>query len=389
MSDRRLEIQLQPAVLRWARERIGLSQEALAHKIGVKPDRVRAWETTGSITIAQVDKLASHTHTPLGYLYLPAPVEEALPIPDFRTVGDRPPDRPSPELLDTVRTMQLRQAWLRNELIESGEEPLAFVGSARDRPPIEEIGEAIRGSLGLDADWAGAHRSWTDALRNLRFRIEAAGVVVAINGVVGNNTHRKLNVSEFRGFALVDDHAPLIFVNGADFTSAQMFTLVHELVHIWIGEGGISNFYAMQPLPHDTERYCNAVAAEVLVPGGELARYWRVIQGGPDPFAAVARRFKVSRIVAARRALDLDLITREQFSQFYRTWEQDERRHHQRQGGGGDFWNTQTVRIGHRLGVAVVRAVMEDRLLYRDAYALTGLRGRTFDKFVKQMEAEL
>lgn len=124
-------------------------------------------------------------------------------------------------------------------------------------------------------------------------------------------------MSEFRGFALVDEYAPLIFINGADFTSAQMFTLIHELVHIWIGEGGVSNFEAMQPLPIEIERYCNAVAAEVLVPRAELTKYWPLVRGVANPFAAIARRFKVSTIVAARRALDLDLITRDRFFEFY------------------------------------------------------------------------
>lgn len=389
MSDRRLEIQLQPEVLRWARERVGLTHEGLAKKLSVKPERVREWEASGRISVAQVDKLANHTRTPLGFLYLRAPVEDRLPIPDLRTVGDRAPSRPSPELLDTIRSMQLRQAWLRDELIERGGEPLPFVGSVQPHSPIAEVAESIRGYLGLGESWADSHGSWADALRELRARIEAAGVIVVINGVVGNNTHRKLDVAEFRGVALTDEYAPLIFVNGADFTSAQMFTLIHELVHIWIGAGGVSNFDALQPLPHEIERYCNAVAAEVLVPRTELVAFWTAVQRGTDPFAAVARRFKVSTIVAARRALDLDLITREAFFQFYQAWEQDERRQKQRQGDGGNFWNTQNVRIGQRFGVAVVRAVKEDRLLYRDAYALTGLRGKTFDKFVQQVEAEL
>lgn len=92
-------------------------------------------------------------------------------------------------------------------------------------------------------------------------------------------------MSEFRGFALVDEYAPLIFINGADFTSAQMFTLIHELVHIWIGEGGVSNFEVMQPLPIEIERYCNAVAAEVLVPRAELTKYWPLVRGVANPFA--------------------------------------------------------------------------------------------------------
>lgn len=387
MSGRRLEIRLEPEVLRWARERAGLAHESLAKKLGTKPERVREWETSGQITVSQADKLARHTRTPVGFLYLSDPVTDRLPVPDFRTAKDHPRPRPSPELLDTIHTMQRRQAWFRDELIESGHEPLAFLTRARVGTPVHEIAESIRGTLGLGQQWADAHRTWTDALRDLRERIEVAGIVTVLNGVVGNNTHRKLDPTEFRGFALVDEYAPLIFVNAADFKSAQMFTLVHELVHAWIGADGVSNFDAMGPLPHEVERFCNAVAAEVLVPEADLRAFWKTAASGPDIFAALARRFKVSTIVAARRALDLDLITRKSFLQFYGAWQQGER--HKEQREGGSFWNNQNVRIGHRFGAAVVRAVREERLLYRDAYALTGLRGKTFDAFMQRLGADL
>lgn len=389
MSGRGLEIRLRPEVLRWARERAGLGVEGLAKKLGTDPERVRGWETSGRITVAQADKLARHTHTPLGYLYLPEPVADRLPIADFRTGKERPSSRPSLELLDTIRTMQRRQAWLRDELIENGHEPLPFVGSARLDTPVRRVAASIREALGLDRGWASASGTWREALRGLRDRIEAAGVTVVINGIVGNNAHRPLDPAEFRGFALVDAYAPLIFINGADFTSAQMFTLVHELVHVWIGAGGVSNFDAMEPRPHRVETFCNAVAAEVLVPEEEIRAMWSSIPGRTDAYSAVARAFKVSTIVAARRALDLQLISRDAFLQFYEAWERDERRKKESAGDGGSFWNTQNVRIGRRFGLAVVRAVKEDRLLYRDAYSLTGLRGKTFDTFVRQMEAEL
>jgi Zn-dependent peptidase ImmA (M78 family) len=106
-----------------------------------------------------------------------------------------------------------------------------------------------------------------------------------------------------------------------------------------------------------------------------------------QPYRAIARRFKVSALVAARRLLDLDLINREAFFAFYRAYQDDEGRHKQRDKSGGSFWNNQSVRIGRRFGGAVVRAVSEGRLLYREAYALTGLKGKTFDRFVTQVSA--
>jgi Zn-dependent peptidase ImmA (M78 family) len=277
---------------------------------------------------------------------------------------------------------------MRDWLIEEGQEPLAFIGSIGVNTHPVEAADSLRGVLRLVNGWAGEVPSWTDAMRRLRIEIEGAGIIVVVNGVVGNNTHRKLDPEEFRGFALVDEYAPLIFVNGTDARAAQMFTLVHELVHIWVGEGGVSNFEDMEPLPNQIEEFCNWVAAEFLVPESELRAVWPTIPRNEDSFQFLARRFKVSSLVAARRALDLELIDREAFFNLYREWQEGD--HHQRSARrGGDFWNNQNVRIGRLFGSAVVRAAKEGRLLYQDAYSLTGLRGRTFDSFVRQMEESI
>jgi transcriptional regulator with XRE-family HTH domain len=161
MSGKKTRIALQPEVLRWARERSGLEVEKLARKVGVKPERVQDWEQSGQITLSQVDKLAHHTRTPLGFLYLPEPVDDRLPISDFRTAGDRQHYRPSPELLDTVRIMQRRQSWMRDELIEAGNVPLDFVGSVNLDARPREVADAMRATLGLDLHWANAESTWT------------------------------------------------------------------------------------------------------------------------------------------------------------------------------------------------------------------------------------
>ena len=385
MSTGRLQITLEPAVLRWARERVRLELGALADKIGVKAERVAEWEDSGKISFAQANRLAKTTHTPVGYLYLPTPPEDQLPIPDFRTVGDRPVGTPSPNLLETVQQMQRRQAWMREEMIEQGREPLEFVGSIDSGVDPVEVAASMRASLGLEPDWARQQLSWTSALKLLRDQVEAAGILIVINGVVGNNTHRPLDVEEFRGFAMIDEYAPLIFVNNSDFKAAQMFTIVHELAHIWLGEPGVSNFDALEPASHEVELRCNQIAAEFLVPAEQMAAIWGELQDRPEPFQAVAHYFKVSTIVAARRGLDLGLIDRDEFFNFYRAWQVDERRQAAARRPGGSFWNNQNVRIGHRFGAQVVRAAKEGRLLYQEAYALTGLRGKTFEKFSRSM----
>jgi Zn-dependent peptidase ImmA (M78 family) len=220
---------------------------------------------------------------------------------------------------------------------------------------------------------------------HLRQRIEAAGVLITINGVVGNNVYRKLSADEFRGFALVDSHAPLVFINGTDFKGAQMFTFIHELAHIWLGQEGVSNFDALHPAPAQIELWCNAVAAEFLVPAREVREAWPAAQRMEEPYQYLAGRFKVSTIVAARRVLDLGLATRDEFMSFYRFYRDDERRKAARSATGGNFWANQNVRVGQRFGSAVVVAAREGRLLYREAYQLTGLSGSTFDRFAETL----
>ena len=384
MTSRRQQITLKPEVLRWARERADLSQERLAEKMNVKPERVKEWETAGELSIAQADRLAARTYTPLGYLYLSKPPEEPLPIRDFRTRGDGPPRRPSVNLLDTVYQMQRRQNWMRDDLIQNGEQPLPFVGTFSRSDSHTEVAAAMRATLDLSAGWAKRIYTWQDALRFLRNKLDEVGVLVVFNGVVGNNTSRQLDPSEFQGFALVDEYAPLVFVNSADYIAAQIFTLAHEVAHLFIGETGLTAFDSLIPPYNETERFCDRVAAEFLVPEMEFDEAWPKVQDADNPFAAIARQFKVSTIVAARRALDLNKISRSDFLEFYKAVMQPVKggRH---TGEGGHFWNIQKWRIGPRFAGAVARAAKEGRLLYREAYSLTDLRGDTFEQMPEKM----
>jgi Zn-dependent peptidase ImmA (M78 family) len=383
LEERMVRVEIRPELISWARERARLPPEALLKRF----PRLAEWESgAAKPTLRQLEMLADATATPLGYLFLPAPPEDRLPIPDFRTLGDRPVRRPSPNLLDTVFDMQRRQAWLREERIEEGLSPLPFVGSTTADAAPEKVAAAMRRALGVSSGWADVHSTWAEALRALRDRIEAVGIIAVVNGVVGNNNYRKLDPEEFRGFVLIDDYAPLIFVNGADGKAAQMFTLAHELAHIWVGQAAVFDLRDLQPAPDPIERFCNAAAAEFLIPEAELRRAWEEAGPRPERFQFAARRFKVSELVAARRALDLGLITRETFFSFYNEYSEDERRRSSGQSGG-NFYATQNSRIGRSFAEAVARAVREGRLLYRDAFDLTGLRGATFDRYIASLEA--
>ena len=371
-----------PSLLRWARERAGIAQEDLVAKFKKLPEWERG-ETQP--TLKQLEAFARTVHVPFGYLFLGEPPEERLPIADFRTVKDTARSDASPDLIDTLYAMQRRQAWLREHLVENDAEPLTFAASARLADDPGAVGREIRRTLGLDEGWAAGVRSWQDAVNELRRMIERIGVMAVINGIVGNNTHRRLSVAEFRGFALTDHYAPLIFVNGADAKSAQMFTLAHELAHIWLGEGGLSGFENLLPGGTDVEDWCNRAAAEVLVPSRELRERWIQVRREQHPFAALGRSFKVSPVVAARRAMDLKLIERNAFFEFYERYINQEHRGGAASSGGGDFYNNQNARVGKLFATHVMGAAMGGEIGFRDAYELTGLRGGTFQDYAGRL----
>jgi Zn-dependent peptidase ImmA (M78 family) len=376
-------ISVNPKVLRWARERAGIPVQVLTRFF----PKYELWEKTqASPTMNQLEKLAKKTLTPLGCFFLPEPPVDKLPIPDFRTIKDGAPLRPNPNLLDTIRIIQHRQNWMREYLIEQGEDPLPFLASAQLSDKADDVASRIRNTLGLSIDWAEKERTWSESLIKLRNTIENTGILTVFNGVVGNNTHRHLNVEEFRGFVLIDEYAPFVFVNSADAKAAQIFTLAHELVHIWLGVGGVFNLRNMQPSDNQVEIFCNQVAAEFLVPKDAIMLKWKDARYAENPFHELARHFKVSPLVTARRALDLGLISKEHFFAFYNEYMENAETRATTKSGGGDFYQTQKLRIGARFMKAVIGAAKEGRLLYRDAFQITGLSGQTFDKFASFLQ---
>lgn len=375
-------VEVQPALLRWARERAGFS---VAQLLGKFP-KLTEWESGRTQpTFRQLERFARATFVPFGYLFLNAPPVEDPPIPHYRTTGGTGPRRPSPHLLDTIYMLQQRQWWMREYLIEEGHDPLPFVASAPADAPPKVIAERMHDVLGFGPRWAETQDGWEAALRTLRQRMDEAGIVVVTNGVVGNNARRTLDVDEFRGFVLVDEYVPFVFVNNGDAKSAQMFTLAHELAHVFYGSSASFDLRSLQPARDDTEQACNRAAAEFLVPECEVRRVWNDLKDMPDPFSVLARHFKVSVIVAARRALDVRLITKAAFREFYDDWQRRERRQGSRASGGGNFYDNQHLRLGRRFTAAVVRKTQSGEMSYTEAYRLTGLHGRTFEQYATHL----
>ncbi|MEQ8473992.1 MAG: ImmA/IrrE family metallo-endopeptidase [Marinoscillum sp.] len=369
----RTEVDINANMLTWAIDRAGYDLPEFAEKM----PRITAWlNGEKKPTVKQLESFSKKVHLPFGYLFLPEPPKEPLPIPFFRTNGNQA-EKVSVNVYDTILILQQRQSWLKEYLEDNDFEPLQYVGLFKNSKDVSAIVNSIRGTLRLAEDWARHFHTWQDALNHLVESIEDKGIITVFNGVVENNTSRAIEVDECRGFVLVDDLAPFMFINNSDGKAAQLFTIVHELAHIWTGHSAGFDFRTLQPADDPIEVLCDKVAAEFLVPESTFRDEW---SNNPS-IQRCSRFFKVSEIVIARRALDTGKISRNEFFTFYEEYKNREFVKKQNQGSGGDFYATVRKRLSLTFASHINNAVKSGQLLYRDAYKLTSMKGDTFDKF--------
>lgn len=369
----RTEVNINTNVLTWAITRAGYD----LHEFTLRVPNVQKWlDGEKNPTVKQLEDFSKKVYLPFGYLLLKEPPKEDLPIPFFRTNNTKA-TKVSVNVYDTILLLQKRQDWLRDYLLENEFPELSFVGKFKNSGDVKSIVNDIRTTLNLSERWASEFKTWQDALSYLSEQIENAGIITVFNGIVENNTKRKIPVQECRGFVLVDSVAPFMFINNSDSKAAQMFTLVHELAHIWTGHSAGFDFRQLQPADDPIEKICDKVAAEFLVPEDTFNKIWNK---NPN-IKATARFFKVSEIVIARRALDTGKISREQFFAFYNDYSQREIVKKENQSAGGDFYATTKRRLSIAFASHVNNAVKSGKLLYRDAYKLTSLKGDTFQTF--------
>lgn len=359
---------INPAILSWSRQRAGLSEAQVAKGMTVKLERVAQWEGGKSLpSFAQAQKWAATVHVPFGFLFLKTPPQDQLPLPDLRTVGGVIPEKPSLNLMDTVRDVLRKQDWYLEYLQDHERTPLSFVGRFNSHSPIKDVVADIHRVLGVTD--AFARMGYEDYVRALVSGAEDAGVLVMRSGVALGNTHRKLDVSEFRGFAISNAMAPVVFINSADAPSARLFTLMHELAHIWIGSTGISDGGSQST--RQEEAFCNAVAGEFLAPERVFRTNWVLDVYWEENLAPLAALFHVSALVIARRACDLGYVGGDQYGAYYRRVLQAYR---DKGGNGGDYYRTAAVRNSTRLSKAVLAEAQSGRILLRDAGKLLGVQ---------------
>lgn len=306
-----VSVNIQPAILDW------VMQEAQMRSAGSSViDMIAKWISGEKTpTFNQIEDISKKISVPFGYFFLEKPPVEECKIVEFRTVDSISIKNPSRNLIDTVDLMSNAQEWMVDYNKDSGASEYSFIGSAKISDDVVTAADSIRKEIGLDINWFDGFKSSADAYRNLRNSIMNLGVLVMMNGVVGNNTHRTLSVEEFRAFTLVDPYAPLIFINSRDTENGKIFSLLHELVHIWIGKDSFYNdTFGISRKVSREEQFCNAVAAEILVPISIFSDDWsREKRDTEDIIDQLGQRFICSRFVLLRRALDTDKIDRREY----------------------------------------------------------------------------
>ncbi len=362
-------IDVAPELYAWARKRSGISDKDFTNKF----PKLEEWQSRQQKpTLKQLERFAHTTHTPIGFFFLTEPPEEKIPIPDFRTIGGTPVVQPSPDLLDTIYLCQQRQDWYRDYAQEHQLDRVSFVGSLDIRTPIREAAASISDKLNFSVKQRGS--SWTAALVYLRKQAVNAGVLVMVNGVVGVNTRRKLNPEEFRGFALIDSLAPVVFVNGADTKAAQIFTLAHEVAHIWLGKTALSDSRLSANQTNKVERWCNKVAAEVLVPSDTLREQFSPKTDLKIELNKLAQYFKTSTLVILRQIHELGLLSWEDYRSAYQSELQRVIGLEHTGSGGGNFYNNLLAKVSNPFARAVVTSTLEGRTVYTDAFRMLAIK---------------
>lgn len=343
-------------------------------------ERVKKWIVTEkNPTVAQIQQLSKTSKLPFGYFFLNKPPKLDLPLLDFRTVSNSGIVEPTQELIDTVNEMQSKVSWLKDYRKTQGTSPNAFVGTESVDTLLSTDKQAtmILHYFGLNTGWNLERKN---AFNYLRDKVTNYGITVSVNGVV-RNTRRRLNQNEFRAFALVDDWAPLIFINTRDSFNARLFSLVHELVHLWYGQSELLDFnFQMEPSYNhpNIEHKINAVTENILLPKTALVNIWSETVADTifGKIIIVSKKFGVSPMVTAIRLKGLKLISQQIVNQTRKSMLDNAfLRSRQDKKGGPSFYQNLAYKTDHNFAWDVINSTKNGETSYSDLFDLLNVNG--------------
>ena len=314
-----------PHMLTWARKRCGFSTDDMAHKLGVDIQHVLAWEAGGAKPdFDSAQKFADRTHIPLGYLLLKQPPELPMPVVDFRTDWTQ-----SPSLEEEVNLKALlykissKKNWLEEHLENQGDDTpgSAFQGTFDKNADYREVAACIVDHIGLHMrnepqGRGGPQEFWRDFSQ----RVVNANIWLMQTSIVGNDATRRVSPKTCRGIALKSRYRPIIWVNSALAFAPRVFTLAHELAHLWISSEGVTNQEEDNSVKSEIESLCDEVAAEMLVPEAALNSLWNRKNDARDNVERLCQHFGVSRFTIARKSAQAGLISEDEYGKLKRAF---------------------------------------------------------------------
>ena len=370
-------VNIQPEIISWALNQV--QNEKLDDKL---MNNIIQWlNGTKTPTFNQIEDFSKKANIPLGYFFLKTPPVEEMKLLEYRTVDSIQLANPSRNLIDTIHEMENIQDWMKDYRQEMGFDVLPIVGCMRDTRDVQSVVDRIRKDLELDITWYEKYRDSRETFGFIRSQLETCGVIVMMNGVVGKNTHRALDINEFRAFAMLDEWAPLVFVNAADSNGARLFSLLHEVAHIWLGLDDLYNdrcncIHGVSMV----EILCNTVAGELIVPKHIFLNKWH--DGAADIYAVItelAKYFRCGESVIARKALDCKKITQDVYNKIVQTTiDNYNQMKEQRKSSGGNYYNTMGSRLDGHFVKALCESINMGRTSYTEAYRLTNTSRKTF-----------
>ena len=378
-----VNVNIQPEIISWA-----LSQTQ-KEKLGDKlMNNIVQWlNGTKTPTFNQIEDFSRKANIPLGYFFLQTPPVEQMELLEYRTVDSIQLANPSRNLIDTVHEMENIQDWMKDYRQEVGFEELPLVGCMKDTRNVQLVVDRIRKDLELDIKWYEKCKDSREAFGFIRRQLEICGTIVMMNGVVGKNTHRALDINEFRAFAMVDEWAPLIFINATDSNGARLFSLLHETAHIWLGIDDLYNDrHNSISGVSDVETMCNAVAGELIVPKQVFLNRWDDSADIYTVITELAGYFRCGESVIARKAFDCKKITQDVYNKVVQTAidNYNQMRENRESSGGGNYYNTMGSRLDGHFVKALCESINMGRTSYTEAYRLTNTSRKTFSEVAKQ-----
>jgi Zn-dependent peptidase ImmA (M78 family)/transcriptional regulator with XRE-family HTH domain len=392
-------IPVNPEILRWARVEAGFSLGGAASRAGISAprkekdgrgrtaiDRLAGWESgSDAPSLPQLEQLAKAYRRPLATFFLPGPPEKMAGTEDYRTVAGGASKADSPEFSALRRKVAVLHRALRDLSIDAGSQELAFIGSLSDRTPVPNFVGDMRRALGVGTEDQMRAKDEDGLFRFLRSAAQGAGIYVLLMGDLGSH-HTAVGVDEFRGMAIADGLAPVVVVNPNDSRAARLFTLMHELAHLWLGSRGISSFDALGTGTGygSRERLCNRVAGEFLVPEANLRTALETTKESPaHAAAAIAKRFNVSEAALGRRLLDLGIIGGDEYGGLLAKCAARWKKLKDEKSGAGGAPKAEIMdrfRLGEKTMRTLISAAEAGRIGFQDAARLMGIPVSRFDK---------